>query len=409
MLKIIRPQKIFRTINAPASKSIMQRAVVLATLSEGETILHQPSYCDDSIAALEAANSIGAKIQKFEKKIIIERTKKIINYQINCGESGLLVRMFSPVLSLFDKNFTINGKGSLLNRPINIIEKALIKFGVSCNTNNGLLPVKISGKLRGGKIKIDASLSSQLLTGLLIALPLADNDSEILVSNLTSKPYIDLTLKMVNDFGVYIENIDYKIFRIKGKQKYKSQNYIIEKDWSASAFLLVAGLIAGRIEIKNLNLSSLQADKKIINAIKSANGKISFNNNSVITEASKLSAFEFDARNSPDLFPPLVCMAAYCKGTSKIKGISRLRHKESNRSEVLKNEFLKLGIKIKNENDFMYITGGKISGANLFSHNDHRIAMALTVAGLSAEDNIIIKNAECVNKSYPNFYKDIRI
>lgn len=407
MLQIVKSRIINKKISIPSSKSVMQRAVALAVLSKGKTVLHNPSYCDDAIVSLQTAKKLGAKVQKFPDKVIIEKIGNIIDPEINCGESGLSLRMFSPIFSLFGKDFTITGKGSLLNRPIDTSEKALKKFGVSCSTNAGFLPLKISGKLKGGKAKIDASLSSQVLTGLLIALPLAKNNSEIFVTNLKSKPYIDLTLEIIKDFGVHIENVDYKIFRIKGNQKYKRENYNIEGDWSGAAFLLVAGLIAGKVELTNLNLKSKQADKEIITAIKLAKGKITINKNSVITEKSNLSAFEFDASDCPDLFPPLVILAVNCKGTSRIKGVNRLKYKESNRAEVLKNEFHKLGIKIKNRNDFMYITGGKIAGGEIYSHNDHRIAMTFSLAGLNSSGQIIIQNSECIKKSYPDFYSDL--
>lgn len=393
---------------APASKSAMQRAVAMSLLSDNEKLrLINPSYCSDALAVLKIAENLGAKVEKKANQVIISLQKETLNRTINCGESGLAVRMFSPILALRGGGFFVTGEGSLLQRPVSSIADALEKFSVSCETQAGFLPLKISGKLNGGQAEIDGSLSSQVLTGLLIALAVAEEDSILQVKNLQSKPYIDLTISMMQDFGVAVENFNYELFKIKGRQKYHAKDYIIEGDWSGAAFLLVAGLIAGKCELKNLNINSLQADREIISAIKLAGGKITVSENLITTEQSQLTAFEFDASDCPDLFPPLVSMASYCNGVSKIKGISRLKHKESNRALVLQTEFAKIGVKIDLKDDCMYVTGGQPCGGKADSNNDHRIAMALAVAALAAQSEVEIANAESVNKSYPDFYNDL--
>ncbi len=401
------PKEFVEVINAPASKSIMQRAVALAILADGRTSIKNPSFSDDSLSAIRLAGALGISVQFTTGIIDFERTENVTETNINIGESGLGIRMFSPLLALFDKNFYIDGKGSLLTRPIKTVEEALNQLGVQTKSENGFLPLQISGKLKGGKIEIDGSLSSQVLTGLLISLPVVENDSEIIVNNLKSKPYTDLTLQIIKDFGVKIENHDYKKFTIKGNQKYKAQDYRVEGDWSGASFLFVAGLIAGNVKVTGLNFESKQADKEILTAIKSAGGEVLIDSDSVTTKKSKLSAFEFDATDCPDLFPPLVTMAAYCQGTSKIKGVSRLKHKESNRANVLKSEFSKIGINIEIENDIMHIHGAKVLGGIIDSHNDHRIAMAAGIAALAAESEITILNADSIKKSYSRFFRDI--
>ncbi len=402
------PKSIDKTIKAPASKSVMQRAIALALLATGRTNIQNPSFSQDSLSAIRVAGGMGASIMFSADKLSIERTDEVTQTNINFGESGLGVRMFSPIISLFDKHYIINGTGTLLKRPIKNLENILNKIGISAISKKGFLPLEISGKLKGAKFTIDGSKGSQVLTGLLIALPLAINDSEITVKNLKSKPYIDLTIKMINDFGGKIENYNYERFIIKGNQKYIGQDYFIEGDWSGASFLLVAGLIAGKVEVTGLNLNSKQADIEILSAIKKANGKIFIRDNSVITKKSKLTSFEFDATDCPDLFPPLVAMASFCKGISKIKGVSRLKHKESDRSTVLKKEFSKIGINISIEDDFMFIEGGKIQGGAVDSNNDHRIAMATGIVALGAESEITILNADSVNKSYTRFYRDLK-
>ena len=401
----IKPQQINKTIKAPASKSVMQRVIACAVLSENEIAVSNPSFCDDCKAALKIAENLGARILTEKNKIIVIPGKNTVQSNINCGESGLSVRMFSAILPHFGNKFTVNGKGSLQNRPVDMIENALKQIGLKCETNNGFLPLNISGNIKAGNIEIDGSVSSQVLTGLLISLPKAKKNSIIKVKNLKSKPYIDLTLRILNEFGIEISNYDYKEFHIKGNQKFARKNYTVESDWSGAAFLIVAGIIAGKTEITGLNLQSEQADIQIIDAVKKANGNISLTKNSVIAEKSKLQAFEFDATDSPDLFPPLVTMAAYSEGITSIKGVNRLIYKESNRAETLQKEFGKLGIEITLQNDYMKIKGGNVKGGNVNSHNDHRIAMACAAAALGAESEIIIKNPNCVNKSFPDFYE----
>ncbi len=404
------PQTITRTIDAPASKSAVQRAIALALLTDGETRILKPTYSNDVRAAASVAKSLGAEVEMLHNEIIIRGKQREISENLSCGEAGLCIRMFAPVAALFGKSFKLSGEGSLLVRPVAGIQDALEKFGAVCETSNGFPPLKISGKLLGGKADIDGSLSSQVLTGLLIALPTAEQDSEIFVPNLKSKPYIALTLDMIRAFGGDIENTNFEHFKIKGNQTYKALEYQAEGDWSGAAFLLVAGLISGEITVTNLDLKSSQADRAILEAIGYARGNMSITFDGIITRKTQnLEAFDFDATDCPDLFPPLVALAAYCKGTSRIKGVSRLAHKESNRGEVLRDEFAKIGIKITLDNDLMHITGGTVWGGHVRAHNDHRIAMATAAAALGAKGEIAIDEAESINKSYPDFFRDLGI
>ncbi|RLD50737.1 MAG: 3-phosphoshikimate 1-carboxyvinyltransferase [Bacteroidetes bacterium] len=403
----IKPQIINKAIKAAASKSVMQRVIACAVLSEGETVIKNYSLCNDCKAALKIAEDLGAEVVIKENQVSIIPGKSKIKNNINCGESGLGVRMFTPLVSLFGKNFTINGKGSLKKRPVSGIEEALKQAGIKCKTNKGFIPIEISGKLKGSNFEIDGSLSSQILTGLLIALPKAEGNSVIKVINLKSKPYIDLTLSILKDFGIKIINKNYKEFYIKENQKYQAQNYTIEGDWSGAAFFLVAGLIAGEVSLTGLNINSEQADINILEAIQLAEGNLNISENNITTKKSNLKAFQFDATDCPDLFPPLVTMAAFCNGETRIKGVKRLIHKESNRAEVLQKEFANIGIEISIQNDFMTVKGGTVKGGTIHSHNDHRIAMAAAVSALTSEKGITIKNAESIKKSYPTFYSDL--
>jgi 3-phosphoshikimate 1-carboxyvinyltransferase len=241
-----------------------------------------------------------------------------------------------------------------------------------------------------------------------MALPMAQEDSVIKVNNLKSKPYIDLTIQLLKDFGIIIQNDNYSIFRIRGKQKYTPHEYTVEGDWSGAAFLLVAGAINGDLTVTGLQQSSNQSDMTILNALKDAGAKYIITDNSITISHSPLKAFNFDATHAPDLFPPLAALASYCEGVTTVKGVSRLKHKESNRAEAIVQEFGKLGIKVETEDDIMRITGGKPTGGKVESHEDHRIAMAMAVTALKASGRVYIKDSQSVGKSYPGFFDDMR-
>jgi len=299
---------------------------------------------------------------------------------------------------------TIEGEGSLIRRPVDMISDAMSQLGVTVVTNGGFLPMRLMGKITGRSPVIDGSSGSQLLTGLLMALPLLDSDSEITVESLKSKPYISLTCKLLSDFGVKIENHDFKRFFIPGNQSYTAHEYTVEGDWSGAAFLLVAGAIAGEITIANLNCSSLQADIAVLEALRAAGTDLTEHGRQVSAVRSDLRAFTFDATDSPDLFPPLAALASYCSGTSRIKGVSRLAHKESDRAGAITEVLGKMNISVRIEGDEMYIEGGEVMGAVVSSHNDHRIAMMAAVMALGGRGEVTIKDAEAVDKSFPDFF-----
>ena len=385
-----------------------QRAIAAALLADGQSVIHNPSYCDDSLAAMSIAVGLGARgePQVNELKIIGSATLK--ESKLNCGESGLAIRMFSPIAALYQAEITLVGANSLKKRPMFMIEEALNQLVVKCISSGVFLPLTIKGQLTGGQCDIDGSVSSQLLTGLLMALPLATKDSVIKVNNLKSKPYIDMTIQILKSFGITVENKDYKLFHIPGNQKYTQDNYTVEGDWSGGAFLLVAGAINGELSITGLHRDSKQSDMSIVNALKKAGAKMTIGENQIEISKSELKAFEFDATESPDLFPPLVALASYCEGISAIKGVSRLIFKESDRAKTLSEEFGKMNIKIEINNDLMFVTWGQPQGARVESHDDHRIAMAVTVASLGATGRVSLRDSQCVAKSYPGFFDDLR-
>ena len=414
MQVIIHPSAIRGTVHVPASKSSMQRACAAALLRKGETIIKNPGHSNDDKTALQVIRDLGALVENGENgslHIISQGVNPVYN-SVNCGESGLGIRMFAPIVALSEKRITINGEGSLLNRPMDFFDEVLPKLGVEIISNKGRLRLKVKGPLQPKNIDIDGSLSSQFLTGLLLAYVAAGaRDITIRVNNLTSKPYIDLTLQVMKQFGWKVENRNYEsfYFPVSNGKDASSLAYTVEGDWSSGAFLLVAGAIAGRITVKGLDGSSTQADKAVVHALKDSGALLSLQADEIGIGPASLKAFHFKATDCPDLFPPLVALASYCDGTTVIEGVHRLTHKESDRARTLREEFGKMGVHIKLQDDLMMIIGGRgVKGALVHSRHDHRIAMACAVAGLGARGETIIEEAQAVDKSYPGFYEDLK-
>lgn len=444
MRAIVHPSKLSGSQIAPASKSSMQRACAAALIHIGKTIIHNPGHSNDDLAAIDVIQKLGALVEidnapnvKGNAGTVIVNSNgvKPIGPSMNCGESGLGIRMFTPIAALSSELINIEGKGSLVKRPMHFFDEILPLVGVKVKSQKGFLPIQIQGPLVPANITIDGSLSSQFLTGMLMAYAAAEKqDVVIKVLDLKSKPYIDLTLTVLNAFGWKVEHTNYESFRFLAHAPLEPLiEYTVEGDWSGAAFLLVAGAIAGPIKVKGLQLNSTQADKKIIEALISAkanmkqeedgiligpSAEVSINNsydkannnsNHSNSYANGLIAFEFDATDCPDLFPPLVALASVCNGITKIKGVSRLAHKESDRGLTLQTEFAKMGIQINLVGDEMLIHGGApIQSATVFSQHDHRIAMACGVAALVANGPIEITEAEAINKSYTDFFTHLQ-
>ncbi len=405
----IKPSEYKGEIWANPSKSIMQRAMALAALSEDEVLISNPDYSADSRASIEIIKRMGAEVSENEDYINVKPCQKLNSNEWHVGEAGLSARMFASIAGLYDEDILLTGHGSILSRPMTTVVEALEQLGLEVEHKDYYLPLLIKGMIKNNKLELDMSSGSQLLTGLLIALSKSRNDSEILVKNLKSKPYIDLTICAAQGFGAEIVNENYERFLIKGNRKLSRKKFNVEGDWSGASFHLVGAAISGKAILSGINPISKQADRAILEALISSGARLKTKHNKIIVEKSVLRAFEFDATDSPDLFPPLVVLATYSKGISKIKGISRLKHKESDRFMTLKQEFGKLGIEIYSEGDYMLIEGKIPEGGLVYSHNDHRIAMALAIAGLGAKGDIVIENAQCVKKSYPDFYLDYEI
>jgi len=413
MQAIIHPSAVSGRITAPASKSAMQRACAAALVKGGRTVLHNPGVSADDRAALDIIRQLGASVENVGDTVVVDsRGVQPVSKAIHCGESGLSVRMFTPLAALWHEEISITGGGSLLQRPLDFFDEVLPQLGVDCTTQKGRLPMTVRGPLKPADVEVDGSLSSQYLTGLLMAYAAAGaHNATISVRNLNSKPYIDLTLEVMKTFGLKTpENRNYEQFYFTDDdtQTPPDVSYTVEGDWSGGAFLLVAGAIAGPVSVCGLDLSSAQADRAVLQALMQCGAVMSVMDGQIDIGPARLKAFHFNATDCPDLFPPLAALASACDGRSVIEGVHRLAHKESNRAQTLQEELGKMGIGIELQDDLMIIEGGTVRGADVHARHDHRIAMACAVAALRAGGPVSIDNAEAVNKSYPQFWDHLR-
>ena len=409
MKQIISSSAISGSITPPCSKSYAQRALAVALLADGESTIGNLELCDDTRSAIRCIEALGAEVTLIDDSTIRVRGGLAPRTdRLHIGESGLATRLFTPIASLHNQPITINGEGTILYRPISMMIDPLRQLGVEVRDGGGFLPIQVCGPMQGGEVAVDGSISSQFLTGLLLSLPMAQNDTTIYVKNLKSLPYVDMTIDTARRFGVEIAHKDYCEFFIEGNQHYTATDYMIEGDWSGAAPMFVAGAVAGEVTVENISRLSLQADTAIIDALISAGAEVESTDNAITVRHRRLKAFEFDATHCPDLFPALVALAANCEGTSTLYGTERLLHKESNRAATLAEEYAKAGIDVEiDEQNIMRVRGGKIHGCTADSHGDHRIAMSMAIAALTADATITIEGAECVAKSYPSFFDDL--
>ena len=408
MQSTIVPSAVSGTLTAPASKSYAQRALAAALLAPGRTELLHMGLCDDTRAAMGVVRLLGAEISLEGTTCWITGGLHPEGSTLNIGESGLSTRLFTPIASLVGRPMTITGEGSILNRPMEMMVAPLEALGVRITTTAGRLPLTVEGPLCGGETEVDGSLSSQFITGLLMALPMAARDTTLHVDRLNSIPYIDMTLGVLDSFGIRVDHEGYHKFYIPGRQSYRPITYNIEGDWSGASCLLVAGATAGGVTVTNLDPLSRQADRAILDALSAAGAEIVVESDRTTVRQKTLRAFRFDATHCPDLFPALVALAAACEGETVLKGTTRLTHKESDRAQTLAEEFGRMGVCIDiSESDTMRVKGGPVHGAAVESHGDHRIAMALATAALRADGAVTIERAEAVSKSYDRFWEDL--
>lgn len=414
MIAILRRGSVNGVLNAPPSKSQTHRFYIAAMLSTGESIIEQPSICLDTKATLDAVRLMGCTVSagKTTVRIVSDGVPKPPRDIVNCHGSGTTLRILTAVSSLASGATVLTGNKSLKRRPMNPLLNALNELGVKCYSASGGRPpiVVIGGTIRAGSVEISGDLSSQYVSGLLFTLAKVYGRSAIrLTTPLVSKPYVDMTIDVLRmcDVDVSVSE-DYKVFELDGPSTFKPFRRIVEGDYSSVAVLIVAAAITGgKMRINNLRRGSLQADEAIIDVVRAVGCWVETGEDYVVVEGvlDALEPFEFDASNSPDLVPPLTVLASSCKGVSVIRGVSRLKFKESDRVEALSSQLSKMGVKIETHGDCMRVYGSqRIKGAIINPYGDHRIAMACAVMALKAEGETIIRDALCVKKSYPEFF-----
>jgi len=404
------PSNLNGEIKSPSSKSLSHRALICAALSKGKSVIKNIIYSDDIIATIEALELIGAKFEKNNKIVTVLGVKRVKtpSKEVNCNESGSTLRFLIPLFSLSDKKVIFTGSNSLISRPQTIYQEIFKQDNNFFEINNNKIMVKGSVKARIYYIK--GNVSSQFFTGLMFALPLLEEDSTIIVDGkLESKSYIDLTISILEEFGIKIMELENGYF-IEGNQIYQPANYTVEGDYSQAAFHLVGGTLSGLVKVNDLSHNSKQGDKAIIEFLKQMKSKIIYMENGYITELSNTQGTIIDLADCPDLGPIITLLACLSKGKSKIINISRLRLKESDRVFSTVSTLKSLGANIKSTKNEILITGKPSlkGGVTVDSFNDHRIVMMLSIAALRCEKEIILTNANAVTKSYPGFFEDYK-
>ena len=410
----IHPKTLSGKVKVPPSKSIAHRAIICASLCENteQSEIYNIDFSEDILATIAAMTSLGAIIRTNEKghlSITGAIGSKIKDKRIiNCNESGSTLRFIVPIALLFDGDTKFIGKGNLGKRPLDTYYEIFDRQNIKYTSVQDVLNLSINGKIQSDVYEIPGDISSQFISGLMFALPLLQGDSVIkITTELESKPYIDLTLESLEQFGIDIKHKDYKEFYISGKQKYKPTSYKVEGDYSQGAFFLAANALGSNINILDLNIDSKQADKNVISILKSMGVEIK--NNDVL-KTTDLKSTVIDASQNPDIIPVLAVVAALSKGTTKIINGSRLRIKECDRLTAITTELNKIGANIEEFEDNMIIHGVEEfeGGCDVWSWKDHRIAMSLAIAATRCKKPIVLQNPSCISKSYPNFYKDYK-
>ena len=414
----IKPSILNGKIEIPPSKSYSHRAVIAAALAEGgkKSKIDNLKFSVDITTTTDIMENWGAKIKRFESALeIIGNDGKVVpkDKYVQCNESGSTIRFLIPIGITDENELIFDGKGKLVDRPLDSYYRIFDKQGIFYKNENGKLPLTVNGKLKAGNYEIDGNISSQFITGLLYALPLLDGDSKLTINkNLESKGYVDLTLEILKLAGIEIMNNDYKSFDIKGNQIYRPFDYTVEGDYSQVAFWIVAGIISANkdneVKCLHVNKNSLQGDREIIEIVQRMGANLEIFDDYVVVKPSKTQGTVIDISQCPDIGPILTVLGTLSEGETRIINGERLRIKESDRITSIKTELNKLGANVAEEGDSLIIQGveGFTGGVTVSAWNDHRIAMSLAIASTRCEKEIILEEAESVRKSYPHFWDD---
>jgi 3-phosphoshikimate 1-carboxyvinyltransferase len=409
MNKIVKPFNYNSAIQVNASKSYAQRALILSSISIGESHLKNIDDSADVLAVLACIKDLGAEVKQVAPKefqVIPAKRELKENLILNVGESGLALHLLAFIATQFCKDFEVIGRGTLLQRSQKKLIDLLEYCGLNVSHTNFHLPLRIRGILNPSNVVFDASESSQEVSGMLMTFPLLNNPSSLKIISPVSQPYIEVTLEIMRDFGIHLEKKE-GVFYFSDGQHYTGNTYEIEGDWSGAATHIVGAVISGKLQLSGLNHTSKQADRAILEVVKSAGCEFHFIDSILhLSNNQKIKPFSFDILNCPDLFPVLVILACAANGCSKISGLHRLLNKESNRLKSVQEMLLRFGVENNVKNDTIFIHGtGKVKAAEIDSYNDHRIVMAAAIAATISDGPISIENVEAIQKSYPTFFE----
>lgn len=411
-VRIIKPSRhVDAVISVPPSKSYTNRALIASALADGISILHQPSRSDDSKILISALKEFGIQIKEDGNKIEIVGSNgklKAPAREVYVGNTGTAMRFLTSLGTLPEGETILVGDEQMNRRPIKDLIDSLRSMGTICECNNGYPPVKVrGGNFRGGSIGVNASVSTQFVSSLLLISPYAKKPVTLYVGGkLKSMPYVDMTLQVMRSFGAIIENPEMNLYHIDNTQPYIGHDFLIESDaTSASYFLGAAAITKGRVIISNLSSESLQGDINFLNILSDMGCTIIRHDDNIEIHGGKLHGIEIDMHEMPDCVPTLAVISLFASGTTIIRNIGQLRYKETDRLSALTAELSKLGAKVEISNDELIISPNRLRGAEVETYNDHRIAMSFAMAGLGIE-GIGIKNPMCVTKSFPDFWDE---
>lgn len=398
------------SVSPPSSKSHTHRAFFLAAMANGRSEITNALLSNDTRATLRASEAMGAKVSFKNESVVIDGG--ILHppkNAVDADNSGTTLRIFAGLASMFNQTVTITGDPSLQKRPIQPLLDSLSQTGTHCTSDNGMLPITVTGPNVGGNVTVNSGISSQFVTSLMMVSPMLPEDSHIRMDGATvSEPYLNVTSSLMKLFGADIRRTG-DTFNITGRTGYQPHDYHVPSDFSSAAFLLVAGALGGKVSINGLNLNDLQGDRRIIDILQKVGSSVEISNDTVTAERSVLKPIDLDLGNTPDLFPIVAVLLSTANGTSRLYGAPQLRFKESDRIESTVSMLESIGADISGIDDGCIINGKpELSGGMIDNKGDHRIMMAAAIASLVCKEAVTMENGECCSVSYPKFIDDMR-
>ncbi len=416
VLKIIGGGSLEGAVSAPPSKSYTHRAFIISTLADGKSEISNPLLSRDTLATIRACEALGAEIEKSGGevwRVSGSPSPKTPDDVINVDNSGTTIRIMTAVSALAPGFTVLTGDASVRQRPMGPLIKSLEDLGVKCFSTRGdnKPPIVVrGGGIRGGETRIPGHISSQFISALLIACPLAENETRIVfTSELKSEPYLEMTIEYLNLFGGSVEYNPGSGLIIPSRQTFSPTSVKIPGDFSSASFILAAAAITSSdVRVTNLDMNTAQGDKRIVDVLLEMGADLEVGENYVrVMGGGKLKGISFDCGNNPDLLPVIAVLGSFAEGKTEIFNAQHVRYKESDRISSMARELSKMGVRISEKPDGLTIFGGRVRGAHVDSHDDHRVFMALTIAALAAEGETTISGVESVDVSYPSFLNDM--